>query len=311
MNAHQTILVTGAGGYVGSALVLHLAGLGHRVIGFGHGTSYAALRARADGDLDLLPGELTDRDELVRVTRGVDVVVHAASVTGESACRRDMPAAVRTIVRGTRTVVDAVQENTVPLLIHVSTYAVYSTFREREMPLAEDAALLPDDLYGTLKAEAEWEASRVPSIAVRLTNVFGRGSGIVLKRDVVGHFVLAVREGRPLRIFGDGSQGIDFVHVDDVCRVIAGLVTLPRRDQPRVLNLGSGRVTAIGALADVFASVARTELGREVAVVREAAPRDKIWPDRWVSIERLRSLFPSFPETALEQGVAELLRDAA
>jgi UDP-glucose 4-epimerase len=303
----RTILLTGAGGYVGSALALRLAAAGHQVIGFGHGTNHPALRARAPRGLDLVAGDLCDAAALGRVVEGVDVVVHAASLTGEAACRRDMAAAVRTIVRGTRLLVDAMVAAGVPGLVHVSTYAVYATFRAREMPLAEDMELRPDDLYGTLKAEAEWEAARVPSVALRLTNVYGRGAGIILKRDVVGHFVRAVQEARPLRVFGDGSQGIDFVHVDDVCRVVAGLLELAPADWPRVLNVGSGGVTPIRDLARLFSTAAAALLGRDVPVVHEEAPPDKLWPDRWVSIARVRERFPDFPAVSLEQGVRELL----
>jgi UDP-glucose 4-epimerase len=233
--------------------------------------------------------------------------VHAASPAGETACRRDLPAAIRGIVRGTRLVVDAVRDAGVPLLIHISTYGVYATFGAREMPLVEDAELCPDDLYGALKAEAEWEARRVPSVILRLSNVYGRGAGIILKRDVIGHFVRAVQEGRALRIFGDGRQGIDFVHVDDVVRVIAGLLARPPAGRPLVLNVGSGGVVSIRALAEGFAVAAKELLGREVPIVHEEAPRDKIWPDRWVAIERLRSLFPDFPAVPLARGVHELL----
>ena len=68
MSAAKTFLVTGAGGYVGSALVVRLAEAGHRVIGFGHASAYPALRARAARDVRLVAGELTDGDALRALT---------------------------------------------------------------------------------------------------------------------------------------------------------------------------------------------------------------------------------------------------
>ena len=175
------------------------------------------------------------------------------------------------------------------------------------MPLAEDMELRPDDFYGALKAEAEWEASRVPSAILRLTNVFGLGSGIMLKRDVIGRFVLAAQNGEPLTMFGEGTQGIDFVHVDDVCRVVAELMTTPRPEQPVTVNVGSGGVTSIRTLAELVRSLARERMGRDVSIVSKEAPPGKIWPDRWVSTARLTDHFPWFPQTTLRDGIGELM----
>jgi nucleoside-diphosphate-sugar epimerase len=305
MSGGRKVLVTGAGGYVGAALAVDLDRRGWAVVGYGHGTNFPALAARLGGSAELVEGDLGDPAGLARAMRGADAVVHAASFAGERSCRRDMPGAVKSIVRGTRHVVDAVARNGAPRLVHLSTYAVYSTFRERPMPLREDDELTPDDLYGTLKAEAEWEASRVPAAILRLTNVFGPGAGIVLKTDVLGHFTRAVREGKPLKMNAGGRQGIEFVHVDDVCRVVAELLEGPRLAAPLALNVGVGRSTPIRELAALFQRVARESLGREIEIVSEES--GEIWPDRWVSIERLRARFPWYPAKSLEDGVRELL----
>jgi nucleoside-diphosphate-sugar epimerase len=306
MTGSRKVLVTGAGGYVGAAVAVSLREAGLEVVGYGHATNFDALRARTGGSVDLVPGDLGDTATLAAALRGVDAVVHAASFAGERACRRDMPGAIRSIVRGTRQVVDAVVGAKIPRLVHLSTYAVYSTFRERPMPLGEDDELTPDDLYGALKAEAEWEATRVPAAILRLTNVFGRGSGIVLKTDVLGHFTRAVRQGVPLRMNAGGRQRIEFVHVDDVCRLVAGLLAAPPPQRPLVLNVGAGHATAIRDLAEIFRRTAREALGREVEVTSDEASGD-VWPDRWVSIERIRARFPWYPSKSLEDGVRELL----
>ena len=301
------ILVTGAGGYIGSAIVTHLAEKNLKVRAFGHDTRFAELSRLASGDVDFHPGELLDADSLAGALDGVEDVVHTASFAGERACRADIPAAIRTIVRGTRLLVEQSRLAGVERFVHLSTYAVYSTFATRAMPLSETSELLPDDLYGSLKAEAEWEAARANAAILRLTNVFGPGSGLVVKTDVMGHFRNAVDAQTPIKTQGGGRQAIEFVHIDDVCRVVAGLVVADR-DAPLVLNVGSGQATPIRELALLFQATAREILGRDIEIVDTPAVGDKTWPDRVTTIEKAKNLFPWFPEKSLADGVREIIR---
>lgn len=317
--AARRVLVTGPGGYVGSAIVLDLARRGLEVCGYGHGRLFDALQARGFETLRLVEGELDDGAGIARALQGVGAIVHTASFAGERACQRDKPGALRTIVRGTRILVDAARAAGITRFVHLSTYAVYSTFAERLLPLAEIDPLLPDDLYGTLKAEAEWEASRIGAAILRLTNVFGRGSGLVTKTDVMGHFLRAVESGGPIKTQGGGRQGIEFVHIDDVCRVVANLLgvegeipawpspSTATNPAPLVVNIGAGHATSVRSVAELFQEIARIELGRPVPITDEPAPADKTWPDRWTSIGRAQTLWPWYPAQSLENGIRELV----
>lgn len=300
------VLVTGAGGYVGSAIVTHLAASGCAVRAFGHETRFAELANVAGGDVDFYPGDLLDADALSSALEGVSAVVHTASFAGERACRADIPAAIRTIVRGTRLLVDHSLAAGIDRFVHLSTYAVYSTFATREMPLSETSELLPDDLYGSLKAEAEWEAARANAAILRLTNVFGPGSGLVIKTDVMGHFRNAVAAQTPIKTQGGGRQAIEFVHLDDVCKVVADLA-VTSRSAPLVLNIGSGKATPIRDLALLFQTTANELLGRTIEIVDTPAVGDKTWPDRVTTIEKAQHLFPWFPEKSLADGVREII----
>ncbi len=302
----ERVLVTGAGGYIGSAIVRHLAATGHSVRAFGHETRFADLAEIADGDVDFYPGDLLDLASLKGALEGVGAVVHTASFAGERACRANIPAAIRTIVRGTRLLVDESLSAGIDRFVHLSTYAVYATFAVREMPLRETSELLPDDLYGSLKAEAEWEAARANAAILRLTNVFGPGSGLVIKTDVMGHFRNAVAGETPIKTQGGGGQAIEFVHLDDVCRVVADLTTASR-EAPLILNVGSGTATPIRDLALLFQVTAKEVLGRTIEIVDTPAVGDKTWPDRFTTIEKVQNLFPWFPQKSLEQGVREII----
>ena len=91
------ILVTGAGGYIGSAIVAHLAEKNLKVRAFGHDTRFAELSRLASGDVDFHPGELLDADSLAGALDGVEAwcVLDAErkvvwDATREASARRDL-----------------------------------------------------------------------------------------------------------------------------------------------------------------------------------------------------------------------------
>lgn len=305
------VLIAGGGGFIGSALLRHLS-REHACLCLGHGTHFAELRAATSSDVEFVAGELTDAKLVREAVGGVDAVIHVAGNGGEVPCLSDPVGSVLTHVQGTHVLRHEATRRGVETFIFASTIAVYGTYRARPMPLTEEMEPRPDDFYAALKATAErmlWDAGR--GQILRLANVYGDGSGIGSTRasGVVGRFVEAVLGSEPLRVYGDGSQLIDYVHVDDVCEAFAA--ALGKRGEQFVYNVGGGRPSSVKHLAELTVELAESELGRRPEIVYAEAPPNKVWPDRWLSIERAAGGLGWRPRVGLRAGLRELLVRAA
>ncbi len=141
----------------------------------------------------------------------------------------------------------------------------------------------------------------------RLSNVYGYGSGLFsLSGGVAAKFVELIAQGKPLRVFGDGAQLIDYVHVDDVCRAYESALCAPA-ERNFIYNLGGGRPVSVRELAQLAARVAGAETGRETAVEFVPAPPGKIWPDRWLSTARAENELGWQPRVSIEAGMREMI----
>lgn len=291
---------------MGSTLAATLISDG-QVIGFGHDTHFNLLKQRINKNMQLVKGDIIDKELLKRYIKDVDVVVHTAGVVGNNACVKDSWLALRANIRGTRVLIEALQEvfqNKPPQFIFISSQAVYGTFVKRPMPLKEEMELWPDDFYGEMKAEAEWLVRQIPAVILRPTNLYGQGI-ISRGKNVVGKFCKLAREGNNFTLYGDGSQAVDFVHVRDVAAIVQNLIK--QNIQDRIYNIGEGKATSLKELAELVVKLSQEVLSKEIEIVYQEAPPGKIWPSRWVDIEQVKKVVPDFPMTSLEQGVKELL----
>ena len=308
MAAVRRVLITGIGGYVGSSIARRLVDR-CQVAGVGRGTKFGVLREIFGGRLELVEGEMADRDTLRRAASGVDVVIHTASPIVERYCRDHPKEAARTIVDGTRNVTEAAAEAGA-LLVHLSTLSVYSSYRERPMPLREDSALLPDTTYGTLKAEAEREAARIPSVILRISNAYGVGGAVAPHAHMVTRlFVSRAIRAEPLMVLGEGAEGLDLIHVQDVARFVEQ-VTLEPPGAPLVLNVSAGTTVTLRSLAELVRQITLEHHGWAVEIRSEPVPAGKARPSRWLANDRARALAPWFPAVALADGLREMVRCA-
>jgi nucleoside-diphosphate-sugar epimerase len=300
------VVIAGGGGFIGSSLLKRLAGK-HHCLCFGHATRYGELRGKIRGEVEFVEGDLHDEELLRRVVRGADAVVHVAGSGGEVPCLDNPSRAVLTHVMGTHLLLGEVSRQNIPRFIFASTIAVYGTYRRRAMPLTEDIEPQPDDFYAALKATAERELIDAGRFQIfRLANVYGYGSGLhPLSSGVAGRFITAALSGEPLQVYGDGSQLIDYVHVDDVCEAFE--LALDKPGENFIYNLGGGEPVPVASIAELVAETARTEFKREAAVTYREAPPNKIWPDRWLCIEKAERELGWRPRVPMRAAVREML----
>ena len=108
-----------------------------------------------------------------------------------------------------------------------------------------------------------------------------------------------------MKIFGTGSQKIDYVHVDDVVRALEA--ALAADAPPPVVNIGGGDPIAIADLAERSLAAGKA-LGRSPTLLREPAPAGKSWPDRSLAIELAKRALGWAPRVGYDEGIAGLVR---
>jgi UDP-glucose 4-epimerase len=305
------ILITGGGGFIGSSLIKFLAN-DNEIISYGHGNNYDILKRTIPEGVDWITGDLTDGNLLEHVMQNVDAVIHLAGVAGERLCKEDPCHAVLSNIIGTDNLVHQARSSGVKHFIFSSSYWVYSFFENRRLPLKEDDQLRTDSFYGALKAASENQllsesSSQMKITILRLATVYGYGAGVGAQwRGLIGKYIQAAYNRMPKIVFGDGNQKIDFIHINDIITVIRNLLHHPNSNS--ILNLGGGRPVSILEMAQLVSRLSDEELGSRGEILFQPAPPGKIWPDRWLSIERIQKLYPDYPMINLETGIREMMK---
>jgi UDP-glucose 4-epimerase len=301
----QRILVTGAFGYLGLAVVAKLKG--PHIVALGHAPRNEAARRVIPERVDVVHGDVLDAEAVIAERGPFDAVVHLAGGGGPAKLEADPSAGVRTNIRATTELLSAARKHDIRRLIYASTIAVYGTHREHGKPYDEADEPKPDDIYGVIKESAEhaWIALG-GGTALRIANIYGAGAGIDMGiMGAVERFARAAASGGELSVFGEGSQRIDYVHVNDVVRAID--LSLSASDLPAAINVGGGAPIAISELAEQAVTGGKL-IGKRPVIVRKPAPPGKSWPDRSLAIGLAKRALGWEPRVSYEEGMNELVR---
>lgn len=249
----MNFLITGAAGFLGSALANHLSREGHQVRGVDD-LSTGDPQALAP-DVHFTRGDVNDRPKLWTLLQEVDVVYHLAarvSVPESILYPRDYNSVN---VGGTVALMEAMRDVGVRRVVLASSGAVYGD--KGEQPLTETNSPSPRSPYAVSKLAAEYYVRTIgglwgiETVSLRIFNAYGPGQHLPASHPpVVPYFLRQAQRGGSLVVHGDGSQTRDYVYVDDVVSAMVAASTAPDVNG-LVINVGSGIETSVKALAKV------------------------------------------------------------
>jgi UDP-glucose 4-epimerase len=294
-------LVTGGAGFIGSHLIDALLAREHTVRVLDNFTTGTVPNlAHALGQVEVIPGDVTDLNLVRRAVAGVELVFHHAVAVEASAL--ELAAAPHANAAGTRHLLLAAREAGVRRVIYASSATVYG--RASSLPLGEESATRPLSPYATAKLKGEEDCTAVTgccgleTVRLRYFNVFGpRQSGSMPYSDTILQILKAMLAGRSPVIEGDGLEPEDFIYVDDVVHANL-LVTEVRRVAGRVYNIGRGRPTTALEVVRAINSI----LGTRIQPVRGPA-RSRREFDHLADVSRAETELGFCPSTDLETGL--------
>jgi UDP-glucose 4-epimerase len=246
----MNFLITGAAGFLGSALANQLAREGHQVRGLDN-LSTGDPQALAP-DVHFTRGDVNDRPKLWTLLQDIDVVYHLAarvSVQESVLYPRDYN---EINVGGTVALMEAMRDVGVKRVVLASSGAAYGDIGGQV--LTENITPNPRSPYAVSKLAAEYYVRtigrlwNIETVSLRIFNAYGPGQHLPPSNPpVVPHYLRQALRSGTLVAHGDGNQTRDYIYVDDVVSAMVAASTAPGING-LVINIGSGVETPIKEL---------------------------------------------------------------
>lgn len=264
MTTKKKVLVTGAGGFIGSHLAERLCASGYSVkafVRYNSGNSWGWLESsRCKEQIEIISGDIRDADIVRYAMRDVEIVFHLAALVGIPYSYNSPEAYVETNIKGSLNILQAARDLGVKKVIHTSTSEIYGT--AQFVPITEDHPVSPQSPYAASKAAADFLALSfhrsfgLPVIVIRPFNTYGPRQSC---RAVVPTIITQILEGKGELKLGSLHPTRDLAYVDDT---VDGFFKAAASNKGigEVINLGTGSEISIGGLAKLIAGILNSNI---------------------------------------------------
>jgi UDP-glucose 4-epimerase len=250
-------IVTGGAGFIGSHLTEQLLAEGYRVTVVDNLVTGSLQNLPDHSHLKLLQKDIsTCQPE--DFTDQIDGIAHLAATPSVTTSWLQPIESHHNNLSTTISVIQLCQYLNIPRLVFASSAAVYGN--PVQLPISESHPTCPISPYGLQKLVSEQYASLFAKqfgfsfVALRLFNVFGpRQLPNSQYSGVISIFSEAMHQGSPIKVYGDGTQTRDFIHVQDIATGFVKALTVSQEPgMSMVINLGSGKPISLIHLIDVL-----------------------------------------------------------
>jgi len=308
--AGKKILVTGAGGFIGSHLTERLVEIGADVTAFIRYNSRNNWGWLEDSpylnDIRVIAGDIRDYDSVKAAMKGADVIFHLAALIGIPYSYESPIAYIKTNAEGTYNVLQAARELAVKKVVHTSTSEVYGT--AQFVPISEMHPVNPQSPYAATKAGADFLALTfyrsfdLPVAVIRPFNTYGPRQSA---RAIIPTIISQIAAGKRKIKLGSLTPTRDLTFVKDTA---AGFIRVAESDKSNgeVINVGSDFEIAVGDLANLIAKLMQTEIETETEQARQRPEKSEV-ERLWADTSKAKELLAWSPGYTLEEGLKETI----
>jgi UDP-glucose 4-epimerase len=307
---NNRVLITGGAGLIGSHIADQLVeeGITEIVIfdDFVRGREANLTWARTKGPVTIIKGNICDHELLAEALQSIDVVFHQAAIR-ITHCAQEPRLALEVLADGTFNVLEAAVKAGVRKVIAASSASVYGL--AEKFPTAEHHHPYNNrTLYGAAKVFNEGllrsfhDMYGLDYVALRYFNVYGPRMDLFgAYTEVFIRWMERIAAGQPPIIFGDGTQTMDFVYVEDVAR--ANILAAQAAVTDEVCNVASGVETSLSELANALLKILGSDLRPEYGPARKVNPV----PRRLADVTKAKRLLGFEAKIPLEEGLRRLV----
>jgi len=303
----KTILLTGAAGFIGWKTAEFLLKEGHKVIGVDNLNNYYDVRLKEYRKKDLekyenfkfYPVDIENLQalEILFNDYKFDVVINLAARAGVRYSMINPYVYMTTNANGTLNLLELMKKYSVKKFVLASTSSLYAG---QPMPFKEDLPVnTPISPYAASKKAAEVMAYTyhylygIDVSVVRYFTVYGPAG----RPDMsIFRFIKWIDEGKPIILYGDGSQSRDFTYVDDIAR---GTILATKELGYEIINLGGGKNPI--SLKRVIETI-EAHLGKKAVIDYRPFHKADL-KETWADITKAKNLLGWEPKVSFEEGI--------